>query len=487
MNDYKLQLEASICRDSLAKFFRRSWHVLEPNTPLVWNWHLQAICDHVQALLEHRLSKNNLIINVPPGSSKSRIVSVCVPAWMWTKNPHWRAIFASASGNVSTRDAKYTRDLVTSDWYVKRFCKGWRIPNSQRGTEIFYNTKGGYRRATTTGAGITGERADATFIDDPIDAANADSAVLRMSSIQWHDQAFSSRLNNLVTGTRCLIMQRLHEQDLSGHLLATGLWEHLMIPTEFEEARRCTTSLPWTDPRIVEGELMDKVRVPPAERDRQKLILRARGYAGQHQQRPAAPEGGIIKRTWLKYYGFDPRATKWDQVLMSWDLAFEDTAKADYVVGQVWGRRDADLYLLDQVRDVMDFPATIQAFRALCTKWPKAYWKLVEKKANGPALIQSLRKEIRGIIPVEPQGSKDSRLNSVSADFESGNVYLPEKAPWISDYVEELVNYTTEGSTTHDDQIDSTTQALIRFKSHPRGIELFYSEGQDDEKESVAS
>jgi predicted phage terminase large subunit-like protein len=479
------KLEASICRDSLSEFFKRSWPVLEPSTPLVWNWHLEVICNHVQALLEKRIggdSRHNLVINVPPGSAKSRIVSVCAPAWIWTKNPTWRGIFASASGTVSTRDAKLCSDLVDSEWYQARFA-GVQLYR-QRGTEIFYNRKGGWRRATTTGARITGERADGTFIDDPLDAAEANSEAARLSSIEWHDQAFSNRLNDLRHGTRCLIMQRLHDLDLSGHVLATGLWEHLEIPQEFEPQRRKTTCLGWTDPRSVEGQLMFEERFPKEVLDGERKRLGTRGYNGQHQQRPAPLEGGIVKRAWLRYYTFDPQTATFDQVILSFDMNFKDGVESDYVVGQVWGRRGSDFYLLDQVRAVMDFVSTLQAVRSLSKKWPKAYWKLIEDKANGPAVINMLKHEIHGIIPIEPQGSKDSRLHSVSPLFEAGNVHLPQGAPWLSDYVEELVAFSTEGSTVHDDQIDSTTQALIRLRNFPRGIQQFYAEGAENNAEA---
>lgn len=477
-------LVASICRDSLAEFTKRSWSVLEPNTPLVWNWHLQALCDHVQALLQHRIPKNNLVVNVPPGSAKSRVVSVNAPAWTWTWNPTWRGIFASASGTVSTRDAKYCSDLVDSDWYKELF--GVRLYR-QRGTELFYNTAGGFRRATTTGARITGERGDGTFIDDPLDAAEANSEAARLSSIAWHDQAFSNRLNSLVTGTRCLIMQRLHDQDLSGHVLATGQWEHLEIPQEFEPQRRKTTCLGWTDPRTVEGELMFPARFPEEVLKAERVRLGTRGYHGQHQQRPAPLEGGIIKRKWLKYYGWNPleALAKFEQIIQSWDLTFKETSDSDFVVGQVWGRIGGDFYLLDQVRDRMDFPATIAAIRAFVAKWPRAYLKLVEDKANGPAVIATLKHEIHGLVAYEPIGSKDARAHSAAPTFEAGNVYIPEPSspwlskPWVNDYVEELVAFSGEGSTVHDDQIDATTAAIHRLRQFPTGLMDYYREAAE--------
>lgn len=475
--DLNLQsLNAALCRRSLAEFVDQSWEVIEPSTPLIWNWHLDAICEHVQALLTGKIEKNNLVINVPPGSMKSRIVSVCAPAWMWTWKPTWRAIFASASGTVAMRDAMFCRALVDSRWYRDTFKPKWGFKYDQRGREIYYNTAGGYRRATTTGARITGERADATFIDDPLDASEANSEAARLNSIEWHDQAFSNRLNSLITGTRCLIMQRLHDQDLSGHVLATGQWEHLEIPQEFEPSRRKTTSIGWTDPRTDEGALMFALRFPEKVLVGERTRLGTRGYNGQHQQRPVPLEGGIIKRAWLKYYAGDPLTMTFDQVIQSWDFTFKDTNDSDYVVGQVWGRIGAMFYLLDQVRDKMAFPASIASIRALSAKWPKAYLKLVEDKANGPAVISTLRQEIHGLVAFEPLGTKDARAHSVSPTFESGNVLLPQSAPWLSDWVEEIVGFSGEGSTVHDDQVDAMTAALNRLRRFPSGVQDFYGE-----------
>jgi predicted phage terminase large subunit-like protein len=476
MDSYLVELEAELCRKSLAEFVKRSWSVIEPTTELVWNWHLDAICEHVQALLEGRIEKKNLVINVPPGSMKSRIVSVCAPCWMWTRRPAWKAIFASGSLEVALRDAMFCRILIDSQWYRDTFKPKWKISTNRKGLDSYYNTERGSRRAVTTGASITGERADALFIDDPIDAKKAYSDAERLSSITWYDQAFSSRLNDMSTGTRCLIMQRLHEEDLTGHLLKSNQWEHLMIPAEFEQKRRSTTCLNWTDPRTEEGDCFFPQRYTKRVLAEALYTLGSRGFSGQFQQRPTPLEGGIIKRKWLRYYGADPQTMKFEQLIQSWDFTFKDTDGSDYVVGQVWGRIGCEMYLCDQIRAKMDFPASIAAIRALTAKWPKAYLKLVEDKANGPAVISTLKKEISGLVAYEPLGSKDARAHSVSPSFEAGNVLLPESAPWLSDYVEELVAFSGEGSTVHDDQIDATTAAVNRLTRFPSGLQDFYGE-----------
>jgi len=277
-------------------------------------------------------------------------------------------------------------------------------------------------------------------------------------------------------------MQRLHEGDLSGHLLDKGGWEHLCLPAEVEE--RTIISLPSGREYIREdGSLLWPEREGTEEIAKTKTALGSYGYAGQYQQRPSPAEGGIFKRRWWKYWHFpghplpsvvvntedgfimvdpEPLPDLFDEQIQSWDMAFKGTTTSAYVAGQVWGKRDANKYLLDQIRDKLDFPATVSAVRALTVKWPLTRAKLVEDAANGPAVISSLQREIPGLIPIAPQGSKEARAHAVSPDVEAGNVYLPHPAiyAWVNDYVEEL---TTFPNSKYKDQCDSTTMALNRL------------------------
>ncbi len=245
-------------RWTLAEFFRHAWPVLEPATPLVWNWHLDAVCEHLQALYEGGLATNNLAISVPPGSAKSRALSVMLPAWAWVCRPSWRGIFASGNPRVSSRDSVLTRTLICSVWYRETFGITWALSDDQDTKTLFANTTGGVRMATTSGSRITGDRADFLAIDDPLDSADAYSKSARDAVNTWFSQAFANRLNDLRTGKRCLIAQRLHAEDLIGYIAATepAQWEFLTIPMQWENARRFTTSIGWTDPRTADGELM---------------------------------------------------------------------------------------------------------------------------------------------------------------------------------------------------------------------------------------
>jgi predicted phage terminase large subunit-like protein len=422
----------------------------------------------------------NFLANVPPGSMKSRIVSVCMPAWTWIRWPSWRAIFLSANPRVALRDSVYCRDLIRSRWYQETFKPEWELAGDQDAKSLFKNTSGGFRQAMGFNARITGDRADALVWDDPHDAEEVVSKVSREAVLERWDSAIGNRVNDLRSSVRIGIMQRLHEEDLSGHVLKQGGWEHLRLPMEFEQKPACDcascargeTVIGWKDPRTKEGELLHEARYPRHVLDAELRRLKAYGYAGQMQQRPAPAKGAFFSRDWWRFWcpvdrpieGCVPLPATFDEVLQSWDLAFKGTSSSDYVVGQVWARRTADRFLLDQVRGQMTFTATKTAFRSLVAKWPAAARKLVEDKANGPAIVDELQREIGGILPVEPEGGKEARAHAAAPYVEAGNVYLPHPsiAPWVHDFIEEHAAFP---KGANDDQVDAHTQAAVRMNA----------------------
>ncbi len=208
-------------RISLREFVRACWHIIEPNTRLAWSWALDAMCDHVEALLTGKLGKTNLIITVPPGAMKSTIVSVATPAWQWINRPQWRAIHASGNFQVSVRDSLRCRAILDSAWYRNRFGISWQFASDQNLKSYYANSASGFRSAVSSGSKITGSRADSLFVDDALDAADAYSDNARTTVIDWWRQAFANRLNDAQTGTRCIIQQRLHPEDLVGWILAS--------------------------------------------------------------------------------------------------------------------------------------------------------------------------------------------------------------------------------------------------------------------------
>jgi len=496
-----LRVRAERARRRLSEFVRQGWHVLEPGTPLVWTWPMQVICDHIQAVLEewaaarkegrrHRFQ--NVVVSVPPGSGKSRLISVFTVAWWWLHHPDWRVICLSANPRVAIRDSIYCRDVVRSDWYQQTFrplwktssegaesVLDWELTKDQDAKSLFKNTKGGFRMALGVGAKVTGDRADALLVDDPDDAQHVHSSAAREAVHRWWDSAAGNRLNDLRYGVRLGIQQRLHEADWTGHILASGQWHQVVMQQEFEPGFAKPTFLGWSDPRTVPGELLFPERFPAAVLEAEKVRLGAAGYAAQHQQRPTPAGGRTFKSSWWRFW----RLAHWDcpeeykdrcvvlpevfdDVIQSWDMAFKDHDDSDFVVGQVWAKKAADRFLLDQDRGRMDAPKSAAAVERMTVKWPAARRKLVEGKANGPAVIQMLRNKVSGLIEVEPEGGKEARAAGMAPAVESGNYYLPlpTQRPWVKDFLAEADAFP---GGANDDQIDTATQADAHFNKSP--------------------
>jgi len=448
-------LKRELAERSLYEFVKQAWYVVEPGVPFKDGRHIEVICRALEATLNG--ANHNLVINIPPRCMKSLLVCVFFPAWVWIRKPHIKFLTASYSLNLATRDAVKCRRLIESPWYQERWKDRFQLAPDQNQKTKFENTKGGHRIVCSPDAQTTGEGGDFLLVDDPINAMDAYSDAERQKVITWWDEAMYNRLNDVSTGCRIIIGQRIHTEDLSGHCLAKGNFQHLCLPMEFEHS--LASPYDW---RTQEGQLLWEDRFPPEEIA--ELKKNSRHFAGQYQQRPIPPGGTIIKTEWIRYYHQLPE--RFDIVLQSWDLIFGGSKNTDFVVGQVWGKRGADFYLIDQVRGRWSFTEQIQQIRALSARYPLATTKLIENKANGAAAIDTLKGEISGIIPINPSKSKEVRLNAVSPLFEAGNVHIPSNASWTSDYTFELTSF---GSAPHDDMVDATTQALTRLTGKAAG------------------
>ena len=460
----------------MSEFARQAWEVVEPTTPLRWNWHLDAICDHLEAVTDGRIKR--LLINVPPGHMKSLLVSVFWPAWVWATRPEWRALFASYASELAIRDSVKCRTLLESEWFQDGLVQGqWRLAGDQNVKGYYVNDRSGFRIALSVGGKTTGFRGDAIVIDDPLNAMDAYSKSSRETCLLWWDQAMSNRLSDMRQGAVVVIMQRLHDDDLSGHLLKQGGWEHLCLPSEFEPARRKTTSIGWTDPRTQPGEVLFPAMFPPDVLAEAKTTLGSAGFAGQHQQSPMPAEGGMFKRSWWRFWrranedvipALADRTVvlpeKLSRVLLSWDCAFKKTNESDRVAGGVWGAAGSGRYLLDLAWDRMTFTETVAKLKAQAAANPLAHEKLVEDKANGTAVIDTLKDVVSGIIAVEPEGGKEARAAATSPQVEAGNVFLPLHAKWRDDYIEEHAAFP---KAAHDDAVDQQSQALLRMAVKP--------------------
>lgn len=455
--------------------------MLEGGTPLAWNWHISTICDHIQSQLVDEKSPQNLLVNIPPGTMKSLIVSVMAPAWLWLFRPSWRMVFASGTPSVVTRDSLKCRTLIKSEWYQSTFKPSWKISADQDEKQHFANTAGGFRQGMGAGGSVVGVRADWLGVDDPNDSKEIHSKAHREAiNERWWANAFHNRVADPVKSRRTVIMQRLHEDDLSGHLLTreAGQWAHLCLPMERDtsSAGDRVTWLGWSDPRP-EGALLFPERFGPEYLEQERRALGSSGYAGQMQQRPVAASGNRFQREWWRFWsetgtqhprplgctGIPPKRPPkaFDEVIQSWDMTFKEGASSDFVVGLVIGRHGADRYVLAMVRRQMGFTDTVAAVQQLSREWPKATVKLIEDKANGSAVINTLGGKVAGLVAVNPEGGKESRAAAIEPVVEAGNVYLPEGAEWLASWCDEFANFPLG---KHDDQVDALSQALIRMQ-----------------------
>ncbi len=294
------ELERSIAEDSLADFLRQAWHVVEPTTPLTWGPHLDAICEHLEAVTNEQI--RNLLITIAPGSTKSIACGVIWPVWSWVRQPGLRWLMSANEFDIAIRDAVASRRLVESEWFRVRWGHLFKLTSDQNTKGWYENDRRGYRTTTTVGSSVTGKKGDILFCDDPHDSKKVESEVERHGVHDWWDKAFFNRVNNHITGRRVVIGQRTHEDDLQGHILATGGFEHLNIPEEFDPSRRTVTSIGWTDWRTDAGQLMRPERFGQEQVREARARLGSRGYAAQHNQNPLPVEGSLFKAAWFKYY-----------------------------------------------------------------------------------------------------------------------------------------------------------------------------------------
>ena len=431
--------------------------------------HLSVICGHLDLLVEGRI--RNLIIITPPRHGKSMTVTEGFPSYCIGRNPDSRVIEISYGDDLAKifgeKNRQKMEEYGPSLWGVK--------VDQRRADKSDWGVSGhdGGMLSAGIGGSITGRGADIMIIDDPIkNRQEADSE-------QYRERLWGEWQNTLRTrlhpGARTvIILTRWHEDDLAGRLIREYAedWTVLRLPAlsegDGDPLGRPAGEALWPE-RYSKKSLLDT-----------KRAIGSRAFEALYQGNPTASEGNILKRSWWQYYHMYPSdmGEHVSRLIQSWDFTFKNTDQSDYVVGQVWGKKGADSYLLDQVRDRMDLGESMRAMQAMTVKWPKATAKIVEDKANGPAIISTLRRQIPGIIPYNPEGNKKSRAYAVAPYIEAGNVHLPIPmyAKWIDVYLDELASFD---AGAHDDQVDATTQALLylygkgplaRFVERPIGL-----------------
>lgn len=473
---------SSEAETSLSIFIREAWHVLEPATEFVPGWHLDAIAGHLEAVTRGEIQ--NLLINLPPRHCKSLTVCVFWPVWEWIRFPHRRWLFSAYASALAVRDSLRCRRLIQSPWFQQRWDDRFALSKDQNSKSRFDNDRGGHRIATGVGGGATGEGGDRVIVDDPHRISQRESVTVREATLIWWDQTMSTRLNNPRTGARVIIMQRLHEADLSGHVLEQEGYVHLLLPAEFESDRRCITSV-WTDPRTQDGELLWPARMGPKEIAEVKLRLGADAYSGQFQQRPTPGGGGKFRKEYFRYYRKLDSAERYElfegngkvkyaDIESCRRFAVMDPAAAEkeagnrpcYTVIQIWDLTPKyDLVLVDQFREQVSAPRAVKAAVRLVGE-SKAESILVEKDGLGLAIVQLLKAEGLTVRGVRAQGSKWARAETAEVRMSNGQIFFPRESPIRFELEKELLLFPRG---QYADQVDALSYAALHVQQLARG------------------
>jgi predicted phage terminase large subunit-like protein len=450
-----------VLRNYFVAFVERSFLELNPQTEFQPNWHIDVIAEALEQCRAGKLRR--LIINVPPRSLKSHMTSISFVAWLMGHNPSAQIICASYAQDLADKLAADSRSLMTTEWYQDLF-PSTRLATGRSAVHDFTTTERGSRMATSVGGAFTGRGADFIIIDDPLKPDEALSETQRNTVNDWFDHTLVSRLNDQRTGCIILIMQRLHEDDLVGHVLAQGGWRLLKFPAIAEEDESHTIQTPHGLDRVGRkiGEALHPARESREELDQRRCVHGEYNFAGQYQQAPAPLGGGMVKLSWFKKYTAGDLPNPFELCFQSWDTANKAGELNDYSVCTTWGLKDKKLYLLNVLRRRMEFPELRRAIRDHAAEW-RAGSILIEDQASGTQLVQDLIHEgVQGITCYTPKMEKIMRMNSVTSIIENGFVFLPEKADWLAEYLHEL---TTFPNGKYDDQVDSTSQALDWIKA----------------------
>ena len=460
----KMQELKAILRQDFNAFTEKVFYTVSPEYDYMHNWHIDLMTEYLLACQRKEIKR--LIINIPPRHLKSISVAVAFPAWLLGHNPTEQIMCASYSTELSFKHSMDTRLVMESPWYQNLF-QATRLVTDQNTKRKFVTTKRGFRIATSVGSTATGEGGNFLIVDDPISAKQAQSETIRESANTWFDQTFTSRLNDKRSGVIIIIMQRLHENDLTGYLLAKGGWEHLCLPLIAEKDQLLEKGC--VSHHRKEGELLHPERIGDNEIITIKQDVGAYGFAGQYQQNPAPTGGGELKKEWLCYYkkANDANMNKYIMV----DPANAKNKSNDYTAIVVMGaNEDGNLYVLDMIRDKLNVREREDTLFQLHSKYQpqlvvyEKYGMQVDidwiKKAMEDRNYRFRLEAVGGVL------KKEDRIRRLVWLFQECKIYLPEyifKASWEGknvDVVDAFVQreYLTFPVGLHDDLLDAMSR-----------------------------
>lgn len=449
------------CEKDFYAFVKMFWQYANPKPKYDDNWHIEVICRHLERVYHGDIRE--IIINVPPGTGKSRLISILFVAWCWLKDPSLCISCVSHGIPIINEFGHYILEVLRSPLY-KVIQPGLTIPTNSAKTRIL-NGCGGEWFATTPHGPITGKHLDILMFDDLLEPINSDKKENEFVC-SWLPNTYLSRVSDRNTARFVGVGQRIAEYDPAQWCINKG-WYHLNLPARYAGGPQLRV-LPngdtmLLDPREVQGDNIFPTRFPEADflrLEKEEPYI----WAGQFQQTPGPDGGAIIQKEWLQNrWTTLPTSGVW---AISVDAAFTGKETSDFVVIQVWLKSGSGFYLVDQARGQWDFDETCIELRKMIAKYPQARSRVIEAKANGEAIITHLGKTISGLLPVTPKGNKESRANAVVPYFAAGNVFLPER-DWTAAFVHELSVFP---KGRYDDQVDACTQILCWFDERGAAI-----------------
>src|SRR6516164_2865877 len=477
IENFTRTLYEAVLRQDFATFVSRCFYDLNPQTELGVNWHLRVIAAKLAAVRRGQIRR--LIINLPPRHLKSLLASIAFPAWCLGHDPSAQILCVSYAQDLADKLARDCRLIMMTRWYQRIFPT--RLSPHRHAVQEFITTRQGYRLATSTGGVLTGRGADLMLIDDPSRPEEALSDPRRNATNEWYLNTLYSRLNDKCRGGIVIIMQRLHEDDLVGHVLGQEPWEVVSFPAiaEADEVHaidtiwgpRCFTRRP--------GEALHPAREPLFVLENIRRTIGEYNFAGQYQRAPAPLGGGLVKAEWFKRYDDKERPEGFDRIVQSWDTANKATELSDFSVCTTWGVKGKNVYLLGLLRQRLEYPALKRAVRDQQNLYG-ATTVLIEDKASGTQLIQELIADgCHGVTRYQPTSDKIMRMHAQTAMIENGFVSIPQGAPWLAQYLHEMAVFP---NGKHDDQVDSTAQFLEWLQKPFPGQNIFELYQRDAEK-----
>lgn len=470
-----------LAESNLAEFMRMGWRYIDP-APYLSGWHIDAISEHLQAVNDGEIKK--LLINMPPRHCKSSLVSVAWPAWTWANEqegpllgPQVQWLYASYAHSLSLRDSLKTRRLIESAWYQDNWGDRFQMTGDQNTKHRFDNSEGGYRIATSVGGSVTGEGGSIIVVDDALGALDANSEAKREECLIWWDESMSTR-HSIKEGAYVIVMQRLNEHDLSGHVLEQGGYEHLMLPARYDSQRVCVTNIGFVDPRTEDGEPLWPARFDDEALKGLEKSLGPYAAAGQLQQAPSPRGGGIIKSEWWQLWD-EEQFPLMEYIVASLDPAYTEKQENDYSGFSVFGvwRNKEDLPKLmlmaawekrltlhgparraDQDKNDRSTWGLVEWVAHTCKRF-KVDKLLIEDKASGHSVAQEIKRlygnEGWSTQLVTPKGDKVSRMYRVEPLFADNVVYAPDR-----EWAQLAIDRTASFPKGHDDLPDSISQAI---------------------------